>query len=78
MPIPKAEFIEQLQCPKCGLKGIAEISDRSAYFGKDHDTSVKSVSDGFAAIERMSRLGPIDILCASCGVSAIRPSESEI
>jgi len=38
MPNPKAEFTEPLECPKCGLTGSAEISDRSAYFGGDHDT----------------------------------------
>lgn len=66
-------FNAPLKCPKCGLEGVAELSqaDGWSYLKGNRTTSVDHLPAGFKVVQKPSYYGEIDLFCEADDVSAL-------
>jgi len=65
-------WTDDLKCPKCGKRGVAELSqnDGWSYSNGDQSTRVDHLPEGFRA-DRRSKSNRIDFICMGCDEKAI-------
>ena len=59
-----------LECPSCGRKGTAEVSEEDYPFTDNRRFSVDKVTPGFSVQNAGSAVTEMEIACGDCGISA--------
>ncbi len=65
----RESYSEQLECPDCGVHGIAEWSENeNLVYGRGLNKTLHSVSDGFERGKQKDHNGDPTVVCQACGV----------
>jgi hypothetical protein len=59
-----------LNCPNCGRRGVAEVSEEDYPFTDNRRFSVDEVTPGFSVLNVGSAVTEMEITCCACNVSA--------
>lgn len=66
-----------LNCPNCGLRGVAEVSEEDYPFTENRRFSVDEVTSGFSVRNSGSIVTEMEIICSACNLSA-RPIKKPV